>query len=230
MTTIPEEISSSNETRQRLLAAAGEVFARQGFRNATIREICRRARANLAAVNYHFGDKERLYLAVLVYAHTRAREKYPLFSGDSEDIPPALRLRAFIHDLMFSLVDEGMPAWYSKLMAREMIEPTTALDTLVENMLRPMAEKLGAIVRELLGAGVTDDQVRYCQLSIVSQCVHHRHARSVIQRLFPQQKYGPADIQALVDHITRFSLIALKGLAHGEDNWLTSAMGERSRA
>ncbi|MDR3562438.1 MAG: CerR family C-terminal domain-containing protein [Negativicutes bacterium] len=223
MTTIPAEISTSHETRQRLLAAAGEVFARQGFRNATIREICRRARANLAAVNYHFGDKERLYLAVLVDAHTRAREKYPLFSGGSGEMPPALRLRAFIHDLLFSLLDEGMPAWYGKLMAREMIEPTTALDTLVENMLRPMAGKLGAIVRELLGAGVTDDQVRYCQLSIVSQCVHYRHARPVIQRLFPQQHYEPADIQALVDHITRFSLSALQGLARAEDYCLAAS-------
>jgi TetR/AcrR family transcriptional regulator, regulator of cefoperazone and chloramphenicol sensitivity len=223
------DISAGNETRQRLLEAAGEVFAKQGFRNSTIREICRRARANLAAVNYHFGDKERLYLAVLVYSHTRAREKYPLLSGDSEDVPPALRLRAFIHDLMFSLVDEGMPAWYSKLMVREMIEPTTALDTLVENMMRPMAEKLGAIVRELLGAGVADDQVRYCQLSIVSQCVHYRQARPVVQRLFPQQKYGPEDIQAIVDHITRFSLIALKGLAQEGGTCPAASSDERAR-
>ena len=227
LTTIPAEISASNETRQRLLEAAGEVFAKKGFRNTTIREICRGARANLAAVNYHFGDKERLYLAVLVSAHTRAREKYPLFSGDSADIPPALRLRAFIHDLMFSLLDEGMPAWYGKLMAREMIEPTAVLDTVVQNMIRPMAEKLGAIVRELLGDGVTDDQVRLCQLSIIGQCMHHRNCRPVIQRLFPQQKYEPADIQVLVGHITRFSLIALEGLAQGEAYRLAAASDER---
>ena len=47
-------------TRQRVLEAAGEVFAERGFRAATVREICQRAKANLAAVNYHFGDKERL--------------------------------------------------------------------------------------------------------------------------------------------------------------------------
>lgn len=219
--------SASTETSQRLLEAAGEVFAKKGFRNTTIREVCRRAQANLAAVNYHFGDKERLYSAVLKYAYTRAREQYPLFPGESEDIPPAQRLRLFISDLLCSLFDEGMPAWHCKLMAQEMIEPTAALDDLVEGMIRPLSEKLGAIVRELLGAGAHEDRVRLCQISIIGQCVHHRNARPVIERLFPQQKYGPEDIQALVDHIARFSLSALKGLSREEDNCPAPALGER---
>jgi AcrR family transcriptional regulator len=209
-------ILASSETRQRLLEAAGEVFAKRGFRSSTIRKICRRARANLAAVNYHFGDKEHLYAAVVEYAHTRAREKYPLIHGESEARPPAERLGAFIHYFMFSLLDEGVPAWFGKLMAQEMIEPTAALDAVVEKFIRPMSQNLADIVQELLGAAATEARVRLCQLSIVGQCLHHRNSKPVIQRLFPLQKYGPEDIKAIAEHITRFSLGAMQELGRAE--------------
>ncbi len=225
-TDTPSEISASAETRQRLLEAAGEVFTKRGFRNSTIREICRRARANLAAVNYHFGDKKRLYAAVMEYAQARAREKYPLDFGESAELPPAQRLHAFIHHVMFSLFAGGVPSWPGQLMAQEMNEPTAALDLLVEKTIRPMSEKLAAIVRELLGPGMTDEQIRLCQISIIGQCLHHRNARPVIQRLFPQQQYGPEDVAALADHITRFSLGALRGLAQGEDDSIDLSGGE----
>ena len=52
-------------TRARLLAAAERLFADRGFKKVTVREICRAARANVAAINYHFGDKLGLYREVL---------------------------------------------------------------------------------------------------------------------------------------------------------------------
>jgi hypothetical protein len=156
----------------------------------------------------------------------RAREKHPLASGESADIPLAQRLYAFIYHLMFSLLAEGVPSWLGQSMAQEMIEPTAALDALVEKTILPMSEKLAAIVAELLGAGMTDEQVRLCQLSIIGQCLHHRNARPVIQRLFPQQQYGPEDIEAPADHITRFSLGALRRLAQGEDDGIALTLGE----
>lgn len=202
------------ETRQRLLAAAGEVFAEHGFRAATVRDLCQRANVNIAAVNYHFGDKERLYAAVLRYTHHYAVEKYPSDLGLQADATAAQRLHAYIRSFLLRILDEGRPAWHGKLMAREMIEPTSALDTWIEEDIRPRAEQLQAIVRDLLGRHVGADHVRLCAMSVVSQCVFHHHARPVIARLFPRQTYTLKDIERLADHITRFSLAALTSVAH----------------
>src|ERR1700677_1949623 len=94
-------------TRRHLLEAAGEVFAEAGFRDATVREICRRAGANVAAINYHFGDKETLYLEVLRYAHGKALAKYPPLLDVPDDAPPEKKLRAFIHSLLLRIFDKG---------------------------------------------------------------------------------------------------------------------------
>src|SRR5918993_366458 len=92
-------------TRQRLLDAAGEVFAEHGFRAATVREICRRADANVAAVNYHFGDKEKLYAAVLEYAHRCAMQNVP--SAPATGATPEQRLRGFVHAMIRGFLGEG---------------------------------------------------------------------------------------------------------------------------
>ena len=200
------------ETRQRLLEAAGEIFAARGFRAATVREICRRAQANLAAVNYHFGDKERLYAAVLQYTFHCA-EHYPLDLGLGGEASVEERLRAFIRSHLFSLLAEGRPAWHRKLMAREMAEPTRALDTVVDQMIRPDAELLMTIVRDVLGHDAHPQRVWQCASSIIGQCLFYHHARPVIMRLDPEQTFTPEAIEQLVDHITQFSLAALKQLA-----------------
>ncbi len=90
-----------HETRQRLLETAGQVFAEQGFRAATVRDICRRAGANIASVNYHFGDKERLYSEVLLFASLCASEKYnPLKVIDPKITGERSGLEGYIHHFL----------------------------------------------------------------------------------------------------------------------------------
>src|SRR5258708_731281 len=120
--------AASVETRDRLLEAAGEVFAEKGFHRATVREICRRAQADVAAVNYHYYDKEGLYTAALKHYAEVALHKYPPTLDLGRNATANARLRVFIRSLMFRLLDKGRPAWHGKLMAREMFEPTGALD------------------------------------------------------------------------------------------------------
>jgi len=94
-------------TRSQILEAAGEVFAEVGFRVATVREICHRANVNIAAINYHFGDKERLYAEVLRYSQERAMEKYPPRLNVSPTAPAEEKLRAFIHSFLLRIFAKG---------------------------------------------------------------------------------------------------------------------------
>jgi len=201
----------SADTRRRLLEAAGEVFAEDGFRKATIQQICRHARANIASAHYHFGDKERLYAAVIKYADRFAQQHAPRMADVAPAATPEDRLRVHVEWFLSRLLDQGRPAWHAKLMAREMIDPTAALDRLVRSKIRANHRYLGGIVRELLGARAPAGTVRMCVLSIVGQCLFYRHSAPVIARLYPDL-VPPQEIGRIADHVTRFSLAAIRGL------------------
>lgn len=216
--TQPTTTDSSPDTKSRLLEAAGQVFADAGYKNATIREICQRASANIAAVNYHFGDKEGLYRAVLDYAANCALEKYPIGGGADPASPPQARLAIFIRTYLSRLLDEGRPAWHGKLISREMVEPTQALAILADTFARPQYHRLSGIVAELLniapgvpGEG-NDEMIRRCAASIVGQCLFYKHCRPMINILMPEQAYDAASLATLADHITAFSLGAIESI------------------
>jgi len=208
-----DSLNNKKGTEQRLLEAAGEVFAESGYRGATVRQICEKAKANLAAVNYYFRDKDGLYLAVMRYLHTTGTDIYPPSLGLQPGANAEDKLHAFIRSLLNRLLGEGRPNWHMKLAARELIEPTPALDVIVEKAIRPLSQELESIVRELLGSEADDELVRLCMLSVVSQCGFYHHSRAVISRLYPMQKFASQDIERLAHHITRFSLSAMKSLS-----------------
>ncbi|MCE5333600.1 MAG: CerR family C-terminal domain-containing protein, partial [Desulfobacteraceae bacterium] len=162
-------------TKKRLIEAAGEVFSEKGFRAATVREICGRARTNISAVNYHFRDKDGLYAAVLEYSHAAAIIKYPPDLGLKEGATAEQRLYAFIHSFLLRFLAEGYPSWHGKLMAQEISDPTRALAIVVEKSIRPLFNRLAGIIEDLLPAGrAADGEVHeaayFCAMSVVGQC------------------------------------------------------------
>ncbi len=200
------------DTRRRLLEAAGPEFARLGFREATVREICRRAGVNVAAINYHFGDKLELYSQTLGRCMREGLERYPVDLGLAPGARAPQRLFAFVHSFLLRILGDGQPEWQGQLLAREMMEPTAALDRLVEELIRPLFKQLCAVVSELLGERADPALVILCARSIVSQCVFYHHSRPVLQRLSPKEAMGSEQIQRLAAHITAFSLAALEHL------------------
>ena len=197
---------ASEQTRMRLLDAAREVFSQHGFQGATIREICRRADANVAAVNYHFGSKDGLLAEALNFAPLAALQQANVQSAEC----PSIRLRLFVRDFMLMLLDEKKSSSPCRIMARELADPTPALDQIVSQAIAPLHEFLGNLVREVIGKNVAEPELRRCVHSILGQCLFYRHSHPVLQRLHPKLRYDHKEINAISDHIAEFSLAAIK--------------------
>jgi len=198
-------------TRQRLLEAALEVFARDGFRGATIERICKKAGANIAAAHYHYGDKRKLYAAVFEHAERHAQADRPADMALTG--PPEARLRTFVAAFLRRLLDPGRPAWMAQLLAHELIDPTPALDRLVRRRMRANHEQIASIIREL-APGAPIEAVRLATLSIVAQCVFYRNSAAIVSRLYPDLD-AAGEIDRLADHVTRFSLAGIGTLRDG---------------
>jgi len=203
--------SSNVDSRDRILEAAGEVFAECGFRSATIRRICQRAGVNIAAINYYFGGKEKLYSEVLRHWSEYALRKYPLLLGLGEEAPVEEQLKAFVRSLLFRLLDKGKPAWFGKLMAREMTEPTQAFERLVKEIVRPRDRILASIVQKKIGTSVDEERIRLVCASIIGQCIYYYNARAIMARLYRRDVSKAGEIERIANHIVQFSL---RGLEH----------------
>ena len=193
-----------DEKRARLLDAAGHEFAEKGFEGATVRSISERAGVNLAAINYHFGDKERLYEAVLLLAH-RSR---PAVDSDPPEMDPRESLRRFITHFLESVAFQESAPWHQAVMVRELAAPSKASDTLVRDAIRPHFDRLAAIVRRLCPA--TDERrLHAVTFSIVAQCLHYKISRAISERIIGVAAFRDLDAGYLATHITDFTLAAL---------------------
>jgi hypothetical protein len=96
-----------------------------------------------------------------------------------------------------------------------MVEPTAALDRIVQEGMKPQFKALTDIVRLLLGKTADEAAVRDAVFSVVGQCVFYRHGKAIIERLSPGGTFGPADVERIAEHITRFSIAAIHALAAG---------------
>ena len=210
--------SSTNEPAfDRLLQVAVEVFAECGFRDATVREICSRAHVNVASVNYYFRSKEALYTQALTFAFREANRLYPQDAALNTSLPPEQRLALFIGSFLHKLLDDSHLGLHGKLIAREIADPTKALDEIIETAIVPQFALLQEIIQQILGTHADKLTVQRCLLSIFGQCLVFKHSRSIIDRLYPDLIADESAIQAGAEHITQFSLAALTRFAQQKE-------------
>jgi len=209
----------ARETRQRLLAAAAEIFAEKGFWEGSHAEICAKARINTAAVNYHFGGKEKLYVEAWKHAFAESIKAHPPDGGVRPEAPAAQRLRGRIQAFMQRMADPNNHE--VEIMHREMANPTGLLTEVLPAALEPERQAFRSIVRELLGNEPGEQQVTFCQMSLMGQCfgpmLHLRQARLGSQVPRPPGPPLQFGVEELAEHIIRFSLAgigAIRAQAH----------------
>jgi AcrR family transcriptional regulator len=200
------------ETRERLLRTAARLFADRGFKKVTVRDICRTARANVAAVNYHFRDKLGLYREVFQLAAETLRSTTEAAKAAADGCAPDEKLRRFVQVQLRRMLGVERDDWIHRLINREIADPTPAFDTLVDHGLRPRLEYLSTIVAELLDCPVQDPRVMRSVISIQTQAVAYL-PNAIGARIGIKGKLTAAEIDEVARHIADFSLGGIRALA-----------------
>ena len=183
-------------------------FAERGFAKVTVRDICRKARANVAAVNYHFDGKLGLYHEVLQLAIRTMQETTEATQEAGRVLPPARQLAAYVRVFLHRVVGGGHDAWIHQLMMRELSDPTPALELILDQVVRPRLAYLCGIIAALLGSPVDAEPVARCAMSVNAQCVALL-INPIAGRLSPAFERTPAALDAMADHIARFSVAGI---------------------
>jgi len=204
--------SDAIRTRLNLLDAAGEVFGQKGFWNATVEDICKKANANVAAINYHFGNKENLYVEAWKYSFEKSMIRHPPDGGVGPDEPIEKRLEGRILSILGRIID---PETHDiDLIHKEFSNPTGLLIEVAEKKMTPVVEEFKSLLREYLGKDVEEELLDFCHRSVMSQAfapmMHlrpHNH-----NPLAPKPNLLPLNlgVEKLANYITKFILTGLK--------------------
>jgi AcrR family transcriptional regulator len=214
-------LKSSNRgdsTREALLEAATEVFAREGFHAVSLREIAQKAGANQALIGYHFRNKEGIYLAVFERMVEQMRKRLgpqeleqllqeELVPGQVDRyLQPILRM---LDGLVLMMAHEQSEAW-AKLITREQQSPTAAFEGLFGGYLGGMIEALSCLVQRIR-LNDTPEQARLLVATLMGQALAIRVSRAGVMRLLQWEEIGSREIEVFQKQIRRNATLLILG-------------------
>ena len=209
----------SEDTRQRLLDAGEELFCERGFKGTSIRRLAVTAKCNLAAVNYHFGSKDNLYVEVwrrLLVRLRRVRLESIQSVMEASSNAPSLEqlLRSFAHSFVGPLVEEKKADCLMKLMAREMLDQHLPADMLINEVIKPTMTALGQALTRACPE-LDESRIWLVMFSIVGQLLHIVRMKTMFAQT-EDTKMPPLDMDKMIDHIVKFSAAGIDAYAGGK--------------
>ncbi len=199
----------SAATRQKLVDSAGPIFAEKGYYSATVREICKRAGANVAAVNYHFKDKLGLYEEVVVQCKRAAHVDQVRVALDQTGSPEDI-LRDVIRARVRGLRKNAMPSWQLRIFAHELADPTPVLSRMINRVSRPIYDRLLELIAKIIGMPPRHMKTRLCAHSLMGQILFYVFAGPLFARFSPEMTLTDEMLEQIADHIADFSLAYLR--------------------
>ena len=202
------------QTRRRLMLAGREVFGRKGP-SVTVREICYAAKANIAAVNYHFGSKEGLLAEVLAELLDELLVMYPMHGGVQGDAPAKERLHGFVFAFLcrillpFGREDERM---LGLMLSEAFVRPIRSFEAYAQKHRDAVREFLSPLLLELArkgevtAQGPDDRRIQMIVRSIVAQILFYNTNRAALMAQREGKPFKPDEILDVALHITSFSL------------------------
>jgi AcrR family transcriptional regulator len=198
-------------TRRALVEAGTGVFAERGFAGGSVRLITAKARANQAAITYHFGGKEGLYREVLIAARDAFDSQGILDEEGARTLPPEEALRLFLRQYLLPLVRRDQFSRYLRIFAWETLAPTAVALKLAAERPFPLLVLAGHIVRRFLPAGTPDRDMMIAALWLANQPVAFVRNAEFLSREPFGLRFDAASIDALVETLARLSLAGLAG-------------------
>lgn len=202
-------MADHQSTKERILQAAGEIFGTKGFKDATIRTIAQEAKANIAAINYHFRDKEGLYGAVLEEVFHLGFTRFPANMDLPPDADAEQRLHALIRAMFYrlqSLEGWGGIAGRGRLIARELLDPSPAFEAMLDRYIKPHKDLLTATIRDIMGCDPGPEKLMPCAISIIGQCIYYALASPVIHKISADNAPTEENLDRLAEFVWLFSL------------------------
>ena len=203
-------------TKERILDTAEILFAQKGYQAVSVRQITSAAECNLAAVNYHFGNKENLYLEVFrsrwVPRAKRLQESFRKSLASQDSLSESAVVRALAKAFVDGPLSDDERLRHTQLMTREMTQPTKAFKHVAENVIQPFFKEILEQLESVSPDKVSEEEMLLNIFSIFAMVLYFNFARGAVSRL-TGRKYDPSFRAQLVEQITQFSL---RGLGVGK--------------
>jgi TetR/AcrR family transcriptional regulator, regulator of cefoperazone and chloramphenicol sensitivity len=220
-TSVDGREARSVATRERLLTTAMRLFGARGFDGVSTRELAEAAGVNAALITYHFGTKEGLYLAVAEMIGERGRVLFaPLLAADpaaaGSPRAAAEQLRAMLRGMsrgMLAMTRDDSGAW--AFIVREQTHPSPAFDALFGRYIRPLHERLAALVGAATGRPATSAAVTVDTHALVGMALGFVVAREALLRRTGWPQYTDARVTQIAEQVGDLAARALGVAADG---------------